>query len=256
MEGPAGPSTTLPIVAYHRRPPASGATLTDRAVVLLDLDHTLFDSDASEAAAFAHALSTIGVEADSAMLDRYRAINRAMWRRVEAGTLSVAALREQRFESFLEAERIDVSTPALADAFVDGLGGFGELYPGVRAVLDELNELATLALVTNGIGQVQRHRIRRLSLERRFAVVVVSGEVGVAKPDPAIFQIVVDRLGSPPKDRMIMVGDSLTSDIAGGRAFGIDTVWLDRDAEGSGDQTAATHRIRSLTELPAIVSRL
>ena len=69
--------------------------------------------------------------------------------------------------------------------------------------------------------------LRALGIEHRFATVVVSGEVGVAKPDPAVFGLVLGALGVGP-ERVWHVGDSLEADVAGARAAGLTAVWLNR----------------------------
>ena len=74
-----------------------------------------------------------------------------------------------------------------------------ELYPGVVEVLDALAPLVSMAMVTNGIGEVQRARIERLGLGPYLDAVVISGEVGVAKPGPAIFDLAFAALGDPDR---------------------------------------------------------
>jgi HAD superfamily hydrolase (TIGR01549 family) len=159
------------------------------ATVLLDLDHTLLDSDASEAAAYAHTMATIGFDDAEHHFERYVAINREMWRAVEAGSMRPDDVRIRRFEQFTVELGVTADPMAMADAFVWGLGAHGELYDGVRDVLDALAGRARLALVTNGLSDVQRARIERLDLARYFEAVVISSEVGVTKPRPEIFEL-------------------------------------------------------------------
>ena len=133
------------------------------------------------------------------------------------------------------------------------MGANGNLYPGAIDVLESLTEVASLALVTNGIGEVQRARLARLDLERYFDAVVISGEVGVAKPGPEIYDLVFKELGEPDKASTLMIGDSLSSDMAGGINYGIGTCWYaaHSDAETPAD---VDHRITSLDELLPIVT--
>lgn len=222
-------------------------------IVLLDFDHTLFDFDASEEAAFAAALALIELEPDEDHGAAYRTINRELWGAVERGELIPDQVHALRFERFVAHLGADVSPVEVADVFATTLGSAGDLYPGARDVLDELAEVATLAMVTNALSVVQRTRIERLGLADHFAAIVISGEHGVMKPDPAIFDLAFDALGSPDRAGALMVGDSLSSDMRGGAAAGIDTCWLNPAGAEPADRADVTHEIASLAELPAVV---
>ena len=222
------------------------------STLLFDLDHTLFDSDASEAAAFDITMRAAGVSDPSTVLAVYRRINGALWAGVEAGTVRPIEVRTRRFERLFAEAGIDADVEEMADLFVRSLGDNGDLYPGAREVLEDLAGKAHLALVTNGLSDVQRARIGRLSIGELFETVVVSSEVGVTKPRPEIFELAFEKLGNPPKRSAVMIGDSLTSDIAGGANFGIDTCWynpkgLDRNGMD------VTHEVADLASLRMLV---
>lgn len=220
--------------------------------LLFDLDHTILDSDASENAAYDGTMRAVGVPDPAIHRTTYDRINKALWRRVELGELSPDDVRVRRFEELVAATGMDADPEEMADRFVAGLGANGEAYPGAIDVLDAVARRATLALVTNGIGEVQRARISRLDLEHRFAAIVISGEVGVAKPDAAIFDLVFAQLGEPERDSALMIGDSLTSDIAGGAGYGIATCWYNRNGSTS-DDVRPTHEIDNLSRLLDLV---
>lgn len=223
--------------------------------LLLDLDHTLLDSDTSERLAFEHALASAGIADPGRYLPAYDRINRALWARVERGEISATDVRTARFAQLISATGIDASAQALADAFAGGLGAHGELYPGVRDVLDALvaEPAVSLALVTNGLSEVQRARIDRLGLGRYFAAIAISSELGTAKPAPAIFEIALAGLGAPAKSSVLMVGDSLTSDIQGGRNAGIATCWYNPQRRPGSPDGLVDHEITTLDALLAFV---
>jgi 2-haloacid dehalogenase len=220
--------------------------------VLLDLDHTLFDSDESERQAFHRALAAQGVADPERHLETYVRINTALWAAVERGVRSAIEVRLCRFAELVEVCALDADPHRLADAFVLGLGACGELYPGAVDALDELAGTATLALVTNGLGEVQRARLERLGLADRFAAVVISGEVGVAKPAGAFFDLAFAQLGDPDRTGTLMVGDSLSADIAGGAACGTSTCWYNPHGRDAGVHLV-DHVIARLDELPVVV---
>lgn len=214
--------------------------------VLVDLDHTLLDSDTSEVEAFADVAAVLGVSPDRELFETYRAINSRLWSRVEAGELSPDVVRLERFEQFTRLHALDADAHHLADVFADGLSEHGDLFPGSLATLESMAERATLSLVSNGVGEIQRRRIARLGLEEFFDTVTISGEVGHAKPDPRIFELALTGLGNPPRQRVVIVGDSLTSDMAGGHRVGIATCWFNPNGRSAPDRTVITHEVSRL----------
>ena len=181
--------------------------------LLFDLDHTLFDSDVAEAAAFEDTLKSAGADEPSDYFQTFTAINTDLWMKVEQGELSPNEVRHLRFQKLIKATDLVADGVEMGDRYVWGMGNNGELYPGAREVLEELAGSVTLALITNGIGEVQRTRIERLAIGQYFDSVVISGEVGTAKPGTDIFDIVFGQLGGPEKNTAIIIGDNLGSDI-------------------------------------------
>ncbi len=220
--------------------------------LLFDLDHTLFDFDTSEDEAFTAALAGAGVKVGNGYHEQFVSINRALWRRVEAGELTPNDVRVVRFERLFDQVGVEADAPRVADDYLIGLGAYGGLYPGARDLLDELTDVASLALVSNGIGQVVRDKVKRLDLADYFDAIVISGEVGVAKPHSGFFDIAFERLDHPDKTATLMIGDSLPSDIRGGIDYGIDTCWYTPDS-GATPTHVPTYRVGNLSEIPAIV---
>lgn len=220
--------------------------------VLFDLDHTLIDSDRATTLAFDDALRSLDVEPTASLTSRFEAINAGLWDRVEAGEMTPNDVRATRFIQLFREAGIDLDSDVVGDRYVTGLGAHGELYPGVVDVLDQLAPSTTMGIVTNGIGEVQRARIERLSLDRWFDAFIISGEVGVSKPDPAIFDLAFEALGQPDRASTLMVGDSLRADMAGGAAAGIDTAWLKRDGQ-SPNGVPITYEIESIANLITLV---
>lgn len=221
--------------------------------LLFDLDYTLFDSETSEPTAFNHTCEAFGLEPSDQLVESFLTINKRLWRDVEAGEITPNDVRTMRFVDLVADNGLSADPHDMADVYVYGLGTFGGLYPGARAVLDEVAELATLALVTNGIGEVQRARITRLDLDQYFDAIVISGEVGTAKPGSRIYDITFAELGEPNRATSLMIGDSLSSDIQGGMGYGIDTCWYDK-AAGPAPAVSVTHHIHELASIPAIVA--
>jgi 2-haloacid dehalogenase len=228
--------------------------LVPYSTLLFDLDHTLFDSDASENAAFDTTMRALGFDRPFDHFGTYRRINMDLWAGVERGEVRPIDVRRVRFERLFAELEVDADVEEMASLFVASLGACGDLYPGAMELLDNLTSRARLALVTNGLSDVQRARLERLGIADRFDAVVISSEVGVTKPRPEIFDIAFARLGVPPTDSALMIGDSLTSDIAGGANYGIATCWYNPHGLMRAPNEIVTHEIADLADLIPIVT--
>lgn len=195
-----------------------------------------------------------GVTDHEPLLDTYRRINLAMWAQVEAGTLLANDVRTKRFESFNRIAGIEADPAAMGEVFVEGLGRFGQLYPGAIELLEAVGSIAVLGLVTNGISDVQRARVARLDIERFFDAIVISSEVATSKPGAAIFDIAFEQLGRPDRSSTVMVGDSLTSDMAGGHGYGIATCWYNPRGESAAADFQLDHIVSELSDVVDVVT--
>lgn len=231
--------------------------MTRYRTLLFDLDHTLFDFDTSEQHAFAAALGVVGIGEDASHFPTYQRLNTALWAAAERGEIRSSEIRNLRFAQLAHELGIDADEAivvAMADAFVHGLGAHGDLYPGVADLLRSLAGEVSMAIVSNGLGEVVHARMERLDMAGWFDAVIVSSEVGVSKPHGGIFDAAFAALGEPERGTAVMIGDSLTSDIAGGAAYGLDTVWLNRRGIDAGPHEPITHEIRDLSELPSVLA--
>ncbi len=219
------------------------------STLLFDFDHTLFDSDTSEATAFAETLRQWGIADPSAHFDTYQKINRTLWAAVEQGHIDPNDVSTKRFKQLAGTIGLDANSEAMADTFIRAMGANGDLYPGAKEILEQLAASATLALVTNTLSEVQRARIDRLDIGRYFDAIVISTEVGSAKPSATIFDITFERLGNPNKQTAVMIGDSLSSDIRGGANYGIATCWYNPHGRIASPHNHITHEIATLDQL-------
>ncbi len=132
-----------------------------------------------------------------------------------------------------------------------------QLFPDALTLLDALVGNVHLALITNGLTRVQRARLAHSGLNAYFEAVVISEEEGVAKPEPGIFAVIFGRMGHPQRSEVLMIGDSLTSDIRGANRYGIDACWYNprrllRDPDAV-DPLEIRYEITNLLDLVPIV---
>ena len=126
----------------------------------------------------------------------------------------------------------------------------GELVdPEARNVLEDLGRDHRLALVTNGAPDVQHEKLARSALAQHFAAIVISVEVGVAKPDQRIFTAALDAIGATA-DAAVMIGDSLPRDIKGAHNAGMRSIWVDRgDVAAKPDDPTPDARVAALSQI-------
>jgi 2-haloacid dehalogenase len=221
--------------------------------LLFDADDTLFDFRAAEAHALEGALRETGVAPDPAWLAVYRQVNAAAWRALEEGRTTPERLRVQRFEDLFGRIGLDLDPADFGVAYLRHLRTQAQLVDGALAMLDAVLPGRRLAIITNGLAEVQRPRLTASAIVDRVAAVVISEEEGVAKPDPAIFEIALARMGDPARTDVLMVGDSLSSDIAGGLAAGLDTAWFNPGGLPGKDGIVPTYEIHTLVGLASLL---
>ncbi|NOX31982.1 MAG: noncanonical pyrimidine nucleotidase, YjjG family [Actinobacteria bacterium] len=221
--------------------------------ILWDLDHTLLDSEASERLALAETLQSANVADQPSVATIYRRINGGLWARVETGELSPNEVKTLRFEQLVRECDLDADPLVMANSFAAGMGRFGDLYPGAQQALrSALDNSETMALVTNGVGDIQRARVARLGISSLFDALIISGEIGCSKPGAAIFDATFELLGVDPGGA-VMIGDSISSDMRGGFDYGLDTIWFNRRGAAPPTEIAITHTVASLGQLASLL---
>lgn len=192
---------------------------------LIDADMTLFDFERCEKAAFARACERCGVPEAAEHDKLYHEINEALWRKLERGLVTQERLRVQRFEEFAAQTGLKADAQAMADSFVEGLAEGCYLFPQALSLLQNLHKKARIAVLTNGISFVQKRRMAYSGLSRYVDALVISEDEGVSKPDPRIVLRALEKLGCTDRRQAVIVGDSLTSDLAAAKNAQVDGVW-------------------------------
>ncbi len=217
--------------------------------LLFDADGTLFDYDKAEASALERTFSYFHLVFEPGDHLIYRHINQQLWLEFEQGIVSAEVLRVRRFERLLAAKGPQISPPAFSDQYLFYLAASSDLMEGALEVVQALRPSYQLALITNGFKAVQRPRLAQSALRDYFTMCVISEEVGAAKPAPAIFEAAFEQMGYPCRDKVLMIGDSLTSDILGGHRYSLDTCWFNPTRAPNHLDIASTYEITRLTEL-------
>ena len=222
--------------------------------ILFDADNTLLDFDAAESKALADTLRNYGIEPDAETVQTYRTINEELWRQLEKGQLKREKLMAERFTRFLKAIDAAGDGAEMNRFYLEQLSTHPDLMgPEVLDVLRELSEVATLAIVSNGAQMVQTHRLAESGVMNFMEDVFISEKMGCEKPNARIFDAALRALGVENREHVLMVGDSLTSDIQGGINAGLDTCWYNPNHTENPGKVCPTYEISNLEELYPLV---
>jgi putative hydrolase of the HAD superfamily len=187
-----------------------------------------------------------------------------LWGRFRGDDPNLTALREwaptYRHETWAQAlADHGVDDPALAEVlaarFQVERSSRHIVFPDARPALEDLRRTHKLALLTNGPPDLQREKIEGGNLAPYFEAVIISGEVGIGKPDPRIFALALDRLDASP-ETAVMVGDSLRRDIAGAQGAGLKAIWVNRSGVDPGEGSRPDAQVTDLRGLRDVISGL
>ncbi|MGF1740249.1 pyrimidine 5'-nucleotidase [Vibrio profundum] len=217
--------------------------------VLFDADETLFHFDAFQGMQLM--FERKGVEFLQEDYQEYQRLNKPLWDDYQNGDITAAQIKHIRFQSW--AEKLGTTTQELNNAFLQAMADICSMLPGAKELLDSLVGKVKLGIITNGFTELQAIRLEKMGLSEYFEHVVISEQVGVAKPDVKIFDYAMQKMGTADKSRVLMVGDNLLSDIKGGIGFGIDTCWLNSQAQGNPTELQPTFTVNTLSELQRLL---
>ena len=222
--------------------------------ILFDADNTLLNFDAAENKALAETLVNYGIEPDAETVQTYRTINEELWRQLEKGQIRREKLFSERFSRFLKAIDAAGDGVEMNRFYLEQLSTHPDLMsPEVLDVLRELSEVATLAIVSNGAQKVQTRRLAESGVMNFMEDVFISEKMGCEKPNARIFDAALRALGVENREHVLMVGDSLPSDIQGGSNAGLDTCWYNPNHAENPGKVVPTYEISSLEELYPLV---
>ena len=217
-------------------------------ILLWDVDGTLLDFIAAEKAAVQTLFREFGLgECTDEMVERYSRINKEYWERLERGELSKPEILVRRFADFFASEGLDASkAPEFNEQYQVRLGDTVVFCDDSYELLSSLRGRVKQSAVSNGTVVAQTRKLRRSGFDRLLDGVFLSEELGYEKPATEFFDRVFAAIGEPDRERVLIVGDSLTSDITGGNRAGIRTCWYNPKGEPNLTAAHADYEIRDL----------
>ncbi len=229
-------------------------------VILIDIDDTLFDYKKAEDNAIRNVFRDFGYFNDvkkeeifDILKEKYNIINKELWKKLENGQISKDELKVKRFKDLFKEMSLRYDPEIFSVEYLKRLGEGTFLFDGVEKFCRYIKSKYKVAVVTNGIKEVQMSRILNSGIADYIDEIVISDEIGVSKPDPGIFEYALGKLRHRNKDEVIMIGDSQTADIQGGINFGIDTCWVNIVGKKEDKSIEATYKVDRIEELYEII---
>lgn len=215
--------------------------------LLLDLDETLFDFFKSEKIAIGKLMERYNIPVTEENRKLYSDINDSKWRKLERGEITRLQLLDERFSDFFEKVGVVVDTKEANLTYMKFLSQASFILDGALETCEKLSKQYTLYLVTNGTTIVQNGRLKDSPIMKYIKDVFISEEIGFNKPQKEYFDFVLSHIYEKDKSKILVVGDSVSSDIAGAVNSGLDSCWINRKNQNI--DSGATYSIGSINEI-------
>lgn len=221
--------------------------------LFIDMDDTVLDFKKAEYVAIRKTLSEAGIEPTDAVCARYSQINQGYWERLERKEVTREQLQVGRFADLMAEYGVQADAGKCAVRYMENLSIGHYFLPGAEEALQALSGSYKLYLASNGNTETQRSRIASAGIAKYFAEIFISGEVGVNKPDKGFFERCFARIPDFDPAKAMIVGDSLTSDILGGKNAGIATCWVNPDHKPAKPDMIPDYEIESISRLEELL---
>lgn len=222
-------------------------------IILFDADDTLLDFKKSEKKALENAFIKNNICLTEKIISEYKKINSGLWSEFNKGNIEKEYIVDNRFRMLFEKLDINEDADKIKKDYQYELGYGFFVIDGAIEICKKLSETCDLYCVTNGLAQNQFRRIKGAKLEEYFKDIFVSEEVGFAKPKKEYFDYVLKKISNCHKESILIVGDSLESDIQGGVNAGIDTCWYNPNGYVNNSKVTPKYEIKNLDEILEII---
>ena len=220
--------------------------------IFLDIDDTVFNFKKCSESALKETFSTLNLEYNKNVFESFSAIDERLWKQQKEELLTVAEVLDIRFAELSETLGLNYDSNLAKEHFGKLLGEQYIMEPGIEEVLKELSADYKIYAASNGVLTMQENRLELSELKKYFTDLYVSDDIGYAKPNINFFTESMNRAKLQPSE-ILMIGDSLVSDITGARAAGIDSVWYNPYGLENLSKISADYEIKDLHELAGIL---
>lgn len=217
--------------------------------VLFDADETLFSFNSY--LGLTAMLKRYGIHFTHEDYDAFQAVNKLLWVAYQNNEITAEDIQMRRFAKL--SKQTGVHQIQLNQELMAEMAKVSKPLDGVMEMLEALYPEVKMGIITNGFTELQQQRLQNTQTEKFFDIVVVSEQIGVAKPDRKVFDYAFSLMDDLDKTKILMVGDTLASDILGGYNSGIDTCWFNHTNMANDTKIQPTYEIKNMHELVGIV---
>ncbi|MBR5515703.1 MAG: YjjG family noncanonical pyrimidine nucleotidase [Clostridia bacterium] len=221
------------------------------STILFDSDDTLLDFHASERKAIFEAFEQAKLYFDQEMLAVYSDINKSLWRALERAELTTDELLVERFRRFFEKYGYKKDPKEMNDLYFHCLADTDFVIDGAVEVLENLKDKYELNIITNGVGFIQSSRLEKSDIRKYFKRIFISGEIGANKPSKVFFDHVLAAVEEKDRSKILVIGDSLTSDIKGAANCGLDSIYIGDESKIT--DIKPTYTVSKISEILNII---
>lgn len=235
-----------------------GIKIMDRkyTTILFDADNTLLNFDLDERQALIKTMTEYGVPVNEENINIYVNINKGLWKQLEKGEITKPELKRIRYKLFFDAIGFtsDIDPFEVNERYLHLLGEGGNTLDGAKELCEELkNDGYDLYIVTNGVAATQARRLTKAGLTPCFKEIYVSDTVGFPKPKKEFFDYVLSEILEKDRSKILLVGDSLSSDIKGAMNAKLDSAWLNLFGAELPEEFQPTYIISDIREVRNIL---
>lgn len=217
--------------------------------ILWDNDNTLMDFEYSMHKALRACFAAYDLLINDEIIARYEEINTGYWKRLERGEVTKSQLLDGRFRDLFRELGYEVDVPEFRKLFQVELGAYYSYLDNSLDICKALNGQVKQYIVTNGVEETQNRKIKVAGFYELMEEIFISGVIGFEKPRKEFFEYCLDRIEEKDPDKILIVGDSLTSDIAGGNNAGIKTCWYNPKGKTAGAEYRIDYEINNLKQI-------
>ncbi|TNE81687.1 MAG: noncanonical pyrimidine nucleotidase, YjjG family [Bacteroidetes bacterium] len=227
--------------------------------LFFDLDHTLWDFETNSNETLLelfeeHGLAQFGLFDFEGFMAVYKRVNHGLWDQYNRGQVTKERLRERRFKETFEQLGLEHKhhPEPFSDQYIFRCTEKPAVFPDAHKVLDQLKQKFGMSIITNGFPESQSRKMAASRLDHYFDHIIISEEVGFAKPHPGIFESALNRSGMKAGE-VLMIGDNLFADVEGAEKAGIKALWFNPDKKETPEGIQGIHHLSELLILPGLL---
>ena len=227
-----------------------------KKLLIFDLDNTILDFEMSESYALKKVFENHNIVFTKDMYKDFVVFNEKLWKAREKEEISSMELRQQRFKNFFKKYNIDIDPWKFELEYEDILLKNVFFIKDSIDVIEKLSKKYILVIATNGIKHIQEKRLDVSGVRKYFDNIFISDDIGYNKPQKKFFDYIFERYKDIKKENIVMIGDTLSSDIKGAKISNIKSIWYNPFNKKLDKDIVADFEIKNLEQIFDILEKI